>query len=156
RWSIRPFLRYLVSAILLIVAAIVAISPFASTLVQQWSRQDIELRSTLVFNTVRDELGALLAENSVLRITSLFERLALDERLIAAGFCDAGGKLRYQSKLFPSGLSCEQFARSDTNSFSAFTTDGRDIVAGSFPIGTDAIRGHLVLLHDLSFAEERG
>jgi len=148
--------RYGAAALLMAAAAIAAISPFASTLVEQWSRQDIELRSELVFNSVRDELAALLADRSRQQIVGLFDRLAADDRLIAVGFCDNQGRLLYEGRLFPQLLTCEQFGRTDTTTFSSFDTDGRDMVVGTFPIGTGASAGHLVLLHDLSFAEQRG
>ena len=138
------------------VAAIAAISPFASTLVEQWSRQDIELRSTLVFNSVRDELAVLIADRSRQEIVSLFDRLAADDRLIAVGFCDNQGRLLYEGRVFPPTLTCEQFGRTDTTTFSSFDIDGRALVVGTFPIGMGSSSGHLVLLHDLSFAEQRG
>jgi trehalose 6-phosphate synthase len=42
-------LRYILAAFIMLGAAIFAISPFASTFVEQWSRRDVELRSKLVF-----------------------------------------------------------------------------------------------------------
>jgi hypothetical protein len=54
-------------------AAIAAISPFASSLVEQWERQDTELRAVLVFNSVRDELAVLLADQARPQIVGLFE-----------------------------------------------------------------------------------
>jgi hypothetical protein len=53
-------LRYMLTAFIMLGAAIFAISPFASTFIEQWSRRDVELRSKLVFNSVRDELANLL------------------------------------------------------------------------------------------------
>ena len=86
----RVMVRYGVAALALVVAAaaIAAISPFASTLIERWSRQDIELRSALVFNSVQDDLAGLLAERSREQIVALFDRLAVDDRLMAVGFCD--------------------------------------------------------------------
>jgi trehalose 6-phosphate synthase len=138
------------------VAAIAAISPFASTLVEQWSRQDIELRSALVFNSVRDELAVLVANRSRPEIVRLFDRVAADDRLIGVGFCDSQGRMLYEGRVFPQSLTCGQFGRTDTTTFSSFDVDGREMVVGAFPIGMDASSGHLVLLHDLSFAEQRG
>ncbi len=43
------FIRYAAVALVSMAAAIFAISPFANTLVEQWSIPDVELRSTLVF-----------------------------------------------------------------------------------------------------------
>ena len=97
-------LRYAIIALVLAGAAIAAISPFASILIERWSRQDIELRSDLVFNSVRDELAVLLSNRSRDEIVALFDRLALDDRLIAAGFCDNQGRVFYQSRYFPQNL----------------------------------------------------
>jgi trehalose 6-phosphate synthase len=82
--------RYGIAALALVVAAaaIAAISPFASTLIERWSRQDIELRSALVFNSVQDELAELLSSRSREQIVALFDRLTTDDRLFGVGFCD--------------------------------------------------------------------
>jgi trehalose 6-phosphate synthase len=150
--------RYGVAALALVVAAaaIAAISPFASTLIERWSRQDIELRSALVFNSVQDDLAGLLAERSREQIVALFDRLAVDDRLMAVGFCDREGRLLYEGRAFPPTLTCAQFGRTDTTTFSSFGVGGRDMMVGTFPIGMGVSSGHLVLLHDLSFAEQRG
>jgi trehalose 6-phosphate synthase len=137
-------------------AAIAAISPFASMVIEQWERQDTELRSVLVFNSVRDELTVLLADQARPQITGLFNRLALDDRLIAAGFCDSAGRLLYESRVFPQTLTCPQIDRPNTRSFSSVSVDGREIAIGTFPIGTGGSNGHLVLLQDLSIAQQRG
>lgn len=149
-------LRYVLAAFIMLAAAILAIAPFTSTFVKQWARRDVELRSTLVFNSVRDELANLLAAEATARIDDLFDRLALDERLLAVGFCDRKSLLLYRSKLMPANFSCEKVARTASPSFSAIVSDERSLVVGSFPIVTDKTSGHLILLHDLTFAEQRG
>src|SRR5262245_46724341 len=123
-------LRYAAAAVVVLVAAVIAISPLASTFVEQWSRCDVELRATLVFNSTRDELANLLAAGAGARIDDLFPRLALDERLLAAGYCDRDGVLRYSSKLMPPTFSCEKVARTGAPSFSTIVTDERRIVVG--------------------------
>jgi len=152
----RPLLRYGAVAFVVVAAAIFAISPFATTFVEQWSRRDIELRSALVFNSVHDELANLLAENASAQIDALFARLALDERLLAVGFCSSDDTLRYRSKLMPASFSCQKVARTSRESFSTIESEGRTLVVGSFPIVGGRTRGHLILLHDLTFAEQRG
>ena len=148
--------RYMLAAFTMLVAAIFAISPFASTFVEQWARRDVELRSTLVFNSVRDELANLLAVGATTQINNLFGRLALDGRLLAVGYCDHEGSLLYRSTLMPADFSCEKVARTASASFSTIAADDRNLVVGSFPIATDKTSGHLILLHDLTFAEQRG
>jgi trehalose-6-phosphate synthase len=149
-------LRYVLAAFVMLAAAIFSIAPFTSTFVEQWARRDVELRSTLVFNSVRDELANLLAADASARIDNLFGRLALDGRLLAVGFCDRKGVLLYRSQIMPANFSCEKVARTASASFSAIVSDQRSLLVGSFPIVTDKTSGHLVLLHDLTFAEQRG
>src|SRR5260370_9367740 len=98
-------LRYVFIAFTVLVAAIFAISPFAGTFVEQWSRHDVELRSTLVFNSMRDELANLLAVGTAAPINNLFDRLAPDDWLLAPGFCDGGGSLRYHRQRLPAHFS---------------------------------------------------
>lgn len=71
--------RYL--AIAVVAVAITAISPLATSFVNNGHDTDIELRAELVFNSVRDELIALLANGETKQIDALFDRFALDERL---------------------------------------------------------------------------
>jgi trehalose 6-phosphate synthase len=148
-------LRYVFATFTVLVAVIFAISPFAGTFVEQWSRHDVELRSTLVFNSMRDELANLLAVGAAVPINNLFDRLAPDDWLLAAGFCDGDGSLRYHSKLMPASFSCGKVARTTSARFSTINSDGRNIVVSSFPIATRKASGHLILLHDLTYAEQR-
>jgi trehalose 6-phosphate synthase len=149
-------IRYGAVALLGATVAVLAISPFATTFVDQWSRRDVELRSALVFNSLRDELANLIAANATTRIDRLFDRLALDERLRAVGFCNSDGVLLYRSKLMPPDFSCEKVARSTRDSFSTIESEGLPTSVGSFPITAGTTSGHLVILHDLTFAERRG
>jgi hypothetical protein len=157
RGSRRVFvtLRYVFIAFTVLVVTILVISPLAGTFVEQWSRHDVELRSRLVFNSMRDELAGLLAVGAAAPINNLFDRLTSDESLLAAGFCDHDGVLRYQSKLMPADFSCEKVARTASASFSTIESGGRNIVVSSFPVATRKAGGHLILLNDLTYAARR-
>lgn len=143
--------------IALLVAAIVilAVLPFATSFVEQWSRRDIELRSRLVFNSARDQLSGLIARNDAPQIERLFARIASDERVLAIAYCD-GAELRFPSPNIPPSFSCEQAARSDRESFSTVATDDREILVSSFPLKASGRSGHLMVLHDLSYVDQRG
>ncbi len=158
-WSsqgIRTIAGYGATAIIFTILVILAASPFATSFMQQWSRADVELRSKLIFNLTHDNLENLLAENRTGDIAALFERVAQDEKVLAVGFCDENGALRFPTKLMPTTFSCEKVARTETESFSSFHADGHDLIIGAFPISLPGARGHLVILHDLSFAKQRG
>lgn len=143
--------------IALLVAAIVilAVLPFATSFVEQWTRRDVELRSRLVFNSARDQVITLLTRNEADRLAGLFERIASDERVLAIGYCE-GAVLRSPTRNMPPSFACDQAARADAESFSVISSEGRNILVSSFPLAVSGREGHLVVLHDLSFADQRG
>jgi len=132
------------------------VTPLATSLVDDWSRRDVELRSTLVYNAVGVHLAQLLADGKREQITDLFERVATDTRVVALAFCQSGSARRLSSKLMPSSLSCEQIARSDAESFSSVVVNGRRMLVSAFPISTREVNGHFVIVHDFAFADRRG
>ncbi len=153
--TVRMFARYAGSALVATVLIVLALAPYASSLVEQWSRHDVELRSRLIFNSVRHSLTELLAANDKAGIEDLFARVENDDRVLGLGFCVDPGVLRFQTKLLPSTFSCKKAARSETASFSSLTDEGAHLIAATFPIAVRNTKGHLVILHDLSFATKR-
>ncbi len=152
----RLALRYGLAALAVAAAIIMAIVPVATSLLEDWSRRDVELRSTLVFNSIRDSLPGLIEAENPKALKNVLERVALDERILAVGICLHGGPPDLTSKLMPVAFSCEKVARSDSESFSTFLVDGHPLLVGSFPISVREGKGHFVILNDLSFAQKRG
>lgn len=149
------YLRYGVAAVSLIVVLIVAFAPLASMLVDAWSQRDLELRSKLLFNSIKDYAALQLAEGRGEQLGAFLERLTEDEKLLALGYCDERGVLRFATKLMPASFSCEALARTDTATFSIVESGvGRTLVA-AFPIDVRNARGHLAVLHDMSFVASR-
>jgi trehalose 6-phosphate synthase len=136
----------------LIVAAVL---PLTSTVVQRWSQRDVELRSRLIFNSIRDQVYAGLATASGGALVPLFERIAGDERVLALGFCSEAGELEYATKRMPRTINCGSVARTKTDTFATVFDASHRLLASAFPITTGANRGHLIILHDLSFVSER-
>ena len=149
------FLRYGLFglAVALIVALI--ISPFAGGIIEQWSRADVEARSRLVFNAIQPSLDSDIENQAWSRLANLFQRVALDKRILAVGVCNSSGILIAPSPEMPVGFSCEKTARSENESFTNISSDGRRILVATFPVATKAGRSHLVILTDLSFVDAR-
>jgi trehalose 6-phosphate synthase len=152
----RLVLKYGVAAFAIAAALVLAIAPVVTSLVQDWSRRDVELRSALVFNSIRDSLPGLLEAENPRILNNVLERVALDERILAVGICLHEALPKYTSKLMPITFSCEKAARSDSASFSTLLVDAHPLLVGSFPISVHGGEGHFVILNDLSFAERRG
>src|SRR5262245_43042820 len=86
---------------------VLTIAPMASGVVERWSRRDLEIRSSLVFNSVRDRIAEGLAATAGGNLVPFFERLAGDERFLALGFCGEDGRLQYATKQMPRSVRCE-------------------------------------------------
>ncbi|ANW06035.1 alpha,alpha-trehalose-phosphate synthase (UDP-forming) [Bradyrhizobium icense] len=151
---VRP-VKYVGLWLILIFALALAISPLSKRLIEQWSRSDVESRSRLVYNAIQNALVRAMSDVEALRISSIFENVAADERILAVGLCDRDSRLLNPTKLMPATFSCGKVARSDGESFSTIVDDGRRVLVGAFPIGDKAQRAHLIILHDLSFVDAR-
>ena len=91
RYLRNPLVIYAALAVAGTALIIAAVAPLASTVVQRWSQRDVELRSRLVFNSIRDQVAAGLASASGSDLVPFFERIAEDETAPGAGFLQRGG-----------------------------------------------------------------
>jgi trehalose 6-phosphate synthase len=133
-----------------------AIAPLAVSLIQQWSQSGVELRAQQIFNSIRPDLMKLLPAGQTQAIARLFESVAQNEGVLAAGFCTETEELQFPTKQMPPGFSCQQVARSETQSFSSLFIGGRQMAAASFPVPAPGAKGHLITLNAVSYSDERG
>lgn len=151
----RKLLIYGAGVLAAIACAAFVVVFLASTLLEQWSRHDVELRSRLVFNSMRDSIGLLLAGDSRQGVVDLFERVSQDDRMLAIGYCDKSGAMTIRSKLMPAGYTCAEALQAQRERTFASEIDGRDVHVSVFPIAAHGVEGQLVLLNDLSFLRSR-
>ena len=149
-------LRYGAVAALIALLVSLTLLPLGSSLVEQWSRRDVEMRSALVFNSIQEPLAEMLAKGERERIGKLFDRMAADSRVAAVAFCEGNGPPEIASPDIPATLTCEQIARPEKPNYTTFADAGRNMLVASFPVTGGATSGHLIILHDLTFAERRG
>jgi trehalose 6-phosphate synthase len=134
---------------------ITAIAPLTSVMIEGWSQRDIELRARLVFQSIRDQVATGIAVKPDFDLIPFFERLAEDERILGLGFCPQEGQLRYATRLLPKTLTCDSIKRDKSDTFTTLTDDGKRIHISSFPITAGTSTGHLLVLHDLSYIDDR-
>ena len=149
-----PF-KFGILGLALLAALTLAVAPYAKSLIDQWSRADVELRSRLVYTALQGPIVRALADNNQARLANILKGVSEDERILAAGLCDERGRLRGATKLMPKTFSCQNVARSEGESFSQITNDTRRVLIGAFPIATRDHRVYLVVLHDLSYVDAR-
>ena len=151
----HPLIKYAATGVAAILLIIITVTPLMTTIVEGWSRRDVELRSRLVFRSIEDRVTNAISVAGSSELTSYFEHLAEDEKLIALGFCDEFGKLTNATKLLPKTLKCEDLPQGAGESFSTLRTDSGRYLVSVFPITAGEKKGHVVLLHDLNFVDDR-
>lgn len=149
-------LRYGLAALLIVIAIILIVPPFAASLIERWSQSDVKSRSVLAFNSALDELTTLLKDHDAKGIVGLFDRMALDEQLLGVGYCDQQGVLLYKTKDIPKSFTCKQATLRKTPTFSTLRLGNSRLLVSSFPVVAPNEHGHLVLVHDLALVEQRG
>jgi trehalose 6-phosphate synthase len=151
----HPLIKYVAIGFAAILLIIVAVTPLVTAIVEGWSRRDVELRSRLVFRSIEDRVANAISVAGPSGLTRYFERLAEDEKLIALGYCDEVGTLRYATKLLPKSLRCEDLPQGAVETFSTLRTDRGRYLVSLFPIAAGEKKGQVVLLHDLTFVDAR-
>ena len=103
----RP-IRYVALGFAVIAVLALAIAPFSTRLIEQWSRSDVEARSRLVYKAIQNSVVRAIADGEASRLSAIFENVALDDRILAVGLCDESGRLINPTKLMPATfLHCE-------------------------------------------------
>ena len=151
----NPLARYAALALAAALIMIAALAPLASVMVEGWSQRDIELRARLVFRSIRDQVAMGIAVKQDFDLIPFFERMAEDERIQALGFCTNQGQLRYATRLLPKPVTCQTIKRDKSDTFATVADAGKRIHVSAFPITAGTITGHLLVLHDLSYIDER-
>ena len=155
--AMRLSLRFVVPLLVALALLGWAVVPLVDKLTLQWFVRDLDVRATLVANTLQEPLEDLLHAGNRARLEQFFGRITQDERLFAIGFCpvEVGGT-RVATSSLPTAVTCDsldQFAGTPGHVLSAGTApmlvSVRPIVIAGRSVG------NLVLVHDLSFVARR-
>ena len=106
----RLSLRFVLPLTLVLAAIAYAVTPLVDQLTQRWFIRDLDIRASLVVNTIQEPLEDLLESDRQNRVREFFNRITQDERLYALGYCSLAGGPALASLFFPAELSCEKIA----------------------------------------------
>ena len=151
----RLSLRFVGPLFLALAGIAYAVVPLVDRLTLKWFVRDLDMRSTLIANTVSDSLIAALSEpRPKPLVLKLFNSVVQDERVYAIGLCDPYGKLLYSSRLFPPAVRCEVSAAPKESRM--VQIEGGPLYSSSTLVASeDSILGRLMILHDMSFVRTR-
>ena len=162
--SMRLSLRFIVPLLAALALLAYALVPVVDRSILQWFVRDLDLRATLIANTVQEPLRPLLESGSRTRVAQYFERLTRNERLYAVGYCPDGSSTIIATPSFPPEIKCSSLAQFELPNGQRLPTPRGPLHVAIVPIvhellsdGTTSrlASGSLVLVHDMSFAERR-
>lgn len=133
---------------------IVGLSPLPSFFIEGWIRKDIELRSQLIFRSIKNQVIENLSTSNP-DLVPFLERITDDERLLAVGYCSDAGKMLYATSSMPNEVTCSKLAEAKGDEFDLVLRDGSRAHVSAALLRAGATSGSLLVVHDLSFLDER-
>jgi len=154
--DMRLSLRFLIPLFLALAAFAYAVVPLVDKLTLRWFVRDLDIRASLIANTVHEPVEDLLRSGNRNRVEQFFARLTQDERLFAIGFCPAPPGRLVATPALPTEIRCDSLERFSGPSAHQLTSDRGPVLVSvrSLDSGSVAL-GQLVLVHDLSFVARR-
>jgi trehalose 6-phosphate synthase len=142
--------------VLVLAALAYSVTPLADKLTFRWFVKDLNLRSTLVANTVDEPLRALVDANDTAGIRRFFARMTQDERIFAVGFCAKSGARAIATPTLPREVSCADLKRFSEPAGQILNEPQGPLLVSVMPVAPlgDTV-GSIVLVHDLSFVQRR-
>lgn len=152
----RLSLRFILPLAAVLIVIAYATVPLMDKLIERWFVRDLDMRSQLIANSIREPLLERLAGGSTARIGSYFNRITQDERLYAIGFCAAVSGDLIVTKKFPKEIRCENIRELSPQAVSVTDTSGIPLHVTVEPVESEGVlAGHLVFVHDMGFIQRR-
>ena len=152
----RLSLRFIVPLAVSLALVAYAVVPLVENLTLKWFVRDLDIRSTLITNTIQDRIVELAEARSRPKTLAFFNRIIEDERLYALGFCDSRQNQLIATRTFPQKIAC--------GALDVFLTEGGHLLAsdaGPLHVSVRSIKsdtgaiGDLIVVHDMSFVQRR-
>jgi trehalose 6-phosphate synthase len=152
---LRLSFRFLVPLALVLFLVAYAVTPVVEGLMRQWHMRDLDIRATLVGNSLQESLYEVLGVGGdPARTSARLANLIRDERLYGVAVCNETGERIVASSGFPEDIPCARPSQPDS-SYLRETPQGPLHVATRDLIHDGRAFASVIVLHDMSFAQRR-
>jgi trehalose 6-phosphate synthase len=149
-------LRFVLPLVLVLVAIAYAVVPLVDQLTLRWFVRDLDIRSSLIANTIEEPLSEQLARGNKAKIADFFARITQDQRLYAIGYCPSLAEKPVASSLFPQEIQCNTLDRWADSPAPTLSSERLPLHVTVKSMRNDMKpEAHLVLVHDLSYIARR-
>jgi len=153
---LRLSLRFIVPLVLVLAALAYSVMPLVDKLTLRWFVKDLNLRASLVSNSIDGPLESLALANDSAGIRRFFARITQDERLFAMGFCPSGGTKPIATPTLPSEIECANLEWFAEQANQILRQAHGPLLVSVLPVGPPgASVGRIVMVHDMSFVQRR-
>ena len=153
----RLSLRFILPLSMVLAAVAYAMAPLVDQLTLRWFVRDIEIRASLLANTIQEPLQEQLAAGKRGKTLELFNRITQDERLYAVGYCPYAKSTVLASQSLPKDIRCDTLDRWQGNDDHLLPSarGPLHVAVRTVAAGEASSPGQLVLVHDMSFVTRR-
>ena len=152
----RLSLRFVLPLILVLAGIAYCVTPLVDQLTLRWFVRDLDIRSSLIANTIHEPLQERLAAGKKARIGEFFARITQDERLYAVGYCASATSTAQASRALPAEVGCADLERWEGSADHLLQSTQGPLHVAVRPITSEgAPGGRLILVHDMSFVTRR-
>jgi trehalose 6-phosphate synthase len=147
----RLSLRFIIPLVLALAAFAYAVTPLVDKLTLRWFVRDLDIRSSLIANTVQEPLDKLVREGEKAKIQQYLTRLTQDERLYSVAYCASSYAEAIGTPTFSPELNCSNLAPYSRDGQLLKTDEGPLLVT----VRAMERTGSLIFVHDMSFVTRR-
>ena len=152
----RLSLRFVLPLMLVLAGIAYAVAPLVDRLTLGWFVRDLDMRSSLIFNTIQEPLQEQLEAGKKAKIREFFNRITQDERLFAVGYCASPTSSALTSRPLPPEIRCAELERWEGPRDHLLPSAHGPLHVTVQPMPSEAApAGRLVLVHDMSFVTRR-
>jgi len=149
-------LRFVLPLLLVLAGIGYAVAPLVDQMTLRWFVRDLDLRASLIVNTVQEPLQEQLGAGKKAKIGEFFNRITQDERLFAIGYCVEPTAKILASRSLPKEIQCDNLERWADPLDHLLPSDQGPLHVAVRPMISDSVtQGQLVLVHDMSFIIRR-
>ncbi|GMV54847.1 MAG: hypothetical protein AMXMBFR6_06520 [Betaproteobacteria bacterium] len=152
----RLSLRFILPLSLVLTVFAYLVTPLVDRLMLRWFMRDLDIRASLIANTIAEPLFDQLAAGRKAKIDNFFARITADERLYAMGFCPSREAPPIASKWLPKEVRCDALDRWPQGGDNQLSSERGPLHVSVQPLQSEAYpEGRLVLVHDFGFVARR-
>jgi len=152
----RLSLRFVLPLMLVLAGIAYAVAPLVDQLTLRWFVRDLEIRASLIANTIEEPMQEQLAAGKKAKIREFFNRITQDERLYAVGYCASPTDKALASRALPAEIRCAELGHWEGPGDHLLPSAKGPLHVAVKPMASEAApAGRLVLVHDMSFVTRR-